>query len=119
MSAQNLLWKIYFPRCITTKKIDKMFRHSSSLPAPSSWSALDDTGLVSTAGALILLDVLIIGGQDGLQLLLEGVRLHFGVCIDHRVLVLKYSCIDAVIKSNRNTVDDESMDVGKGGPLSN
>ena len=29
----------------------------------------------------------------------------------YRVLVLKCSCIDAVIKSNRNTVDDESMDV--------
>jgi hypothetical protein len=30
MSAQKILWKIYFPRCITTKKIDKMFQHFSS-----------------------------------------------------------------------------------------
>ena len=31
--------------------------------------------------ALNPLDVLVIGGQDGLQLQHEGVRLHFGVCI--------------------------------------
>ncbi len=40
-------------------------------------SALDYPGLVATAGALNHLDVLAIGGQDGLQLQLEGVRLHF------------------------------------------
>jgi hypothetical protein len=49
---------------------------------------LDYPGLVA-AGTLNPLDVLIIGGQDGLLLWLEGVRLHFGVCIYHRALVLK------------------------------
>jgi hypothetical protein len=49
------------------------------------------------------------GGQDGLQLQLEGVRLHFGVCIYHRALVLKCSCIDAVLERNQNRVDDESI----------
>ncbi len=52
-------------------------------------SALDSPGLVATAGALNPLDVLVIGGQEGLQLQLEGVRLHFGVCIYHRSLVIK------------------------------
>ncbi len=55
-------------------------------------SALDDLALAATAGALNALnalDVLVIRGQDGLQLLLEGVRLHLGVCIDHHALVLK------------------------------
>ncbi len=63
-------------------------------------SALDDLALVATAGSLNALDVLVIRGQDGLQLLLEGVRLHFGVCIDHCALVLKCSCVDAVIENN-------------------
>ncbi len=52
-------------------------------------SALDSPGLVATAGALNPRDVLVIGGQDSLQLQLEGVRLHFGVCIYHRALVIK------------------------------
>ncbi len=38
--------------------------------------ALDDLGLGAAAGSLNPVDVLIIGGQDGLHLLLEGVRLH-------------------------------------------
>ncbi len=71
--------------------------------------ALDDPGLVATAGALNPLDVLIIGGQDSLQLQLEGVRLHFGVCIYHSSLVIKCLCIDTVIERNRNRVDDESI----------
>ena len=51
--------------------------------------ALDYLGLAATAGAENPLDVLVIGGQDGLQLPLEGVRLHFGVCIYHCAFVLK------------------------------
>ncbi len=38
---------------------------------------LDDLGLGATAGALNPLDVLVIGCQDCLHLLLEGVRFHF------------------------------------------
>ena len=34
------------------------------------------------------IDVLVIGGQDGLHLGLEGVRLHFGVYIHHCALVV-------------------------------
>ncbi len=60
-------------------------------------SALDYPGLVATASALNPLDVLVIGGQDGLQLQLEGVRLHFGVCIYHCAPVIKCSCIDTVL----------------------
>ena len=73
--------------------------------------ALDDLGLAATvtAGAENPLDVQIIGDQDGLQLPLEGVGLHFGLCINHCSLVLKCSCIDAVLKTNRNRVDDESI----------
>ncbi len=72
-------------------------------------SALDYPGLVATAGALNPLDVLVIGGQDGLQLQLEGVRPHFGVCIYHCAPVIKCSCIDTVLERNRNRVDDESI----------
>jgi hypothetical protein len=36
---------------------------------------------IANVPALNPLDVLVIGGQDGLQLQLEGVRLHYGVCI--------------------------------------
>ncbi len=50
--------------------------------------ALDDLGLGATAGALNPHDVILIGGQDGLQLLCEGVRLHFGVYSHHSALVL-------------------------------
>ncbi len=50
---------------------------------------LDYPGLVATAGTLNPLDVLVIGGQDCLLLQLEGVRLHFGVCIYHSSLVIK------------------------------
>ena len=71
--------------------------------------ALDDLGLAATAGAENPLDVQIIGDQDGLQLPLEGVRLNFGLCINHCSLVLKCSCIYAVLKTNRNRVDDESI----------
>ncbi len=39
--------------------------------------------LGATTGALNPIDVLVIGAQDGLQLRLEGVRLHFGVYIHH------------------------------------
>ena len=66
-------------------------------------------GLAATAGALNPLDVLLIGGQDCLQLRLEGVRLHFGVYNYHRALVLKCSCIDAVLERKQNRVDDESI----------
>ncbi len=73
------------------------FRHGASTEAAaasslhgslwaSAWSSLG-----ATAGCLNPLGVLIIGGLDGLQLgleLLEGVRLHFGVCICHMALVL-------------------------------
>ncbi len=52
-------------------------------------SELDYPGLVATAGALNPSDVLVIGGQDSLQLQLKGVRLHFGVCIYHCDLVIK------------------------------
>ena len=86
--------------------------HSAGVVLLVLESALDDLELVATAGALNPLDVLVIGGQDSLQLRLEGVRLHFGVCIYHRALLLKCSCIDAVLKSNQNTVNDERMDVG-------
>jgi hypothetical protein len=51
-------------------------------------SALDYLALAATAGALNPLDVHVRGGQDGLQLLLEGVRLHFGLYIYHCTLVL-------------------------------
>ncbi len=74
--------------------------------------ALDDLGLGATAGARNLLDVLVIGSQDGLQLRQESVRLHFGVYLHHRALVLECSRIDAVRESRSNTVDDESVDVG-------
>jgi hypothetical protein len=59
--------------------------------------------------ALNPLDVLVIGGQDCLQLQVEGVRLHFGIYIYHCSLVLLCLCIDAVLKKNRNNVDDESI----------
>ncbi len=42
-------------------------------------SALDYLGLGASTGALNPLDVLVIGCQDCLQLLLEGNRLHFGI----------------------------------------
>ena len=60
--------------------------------------ALDHLGLGATAGAHNPLDILILGGHDGLQLRREGVRLHFGVCFHHRALVLKCSCIHAVLQ---------------------
>ena len=72
-------------------------------------SGLEDLGLGATAGALHPLDVLVKGCQDGLQLQLEGVRLHFGIYIYHRALVLKCVCIDAVLKRNQNRVDNESI----------
>ena len=74
-------------------------------------SALDDLDLGATAGALNPLDVLVKGCQDGLQLQLEGVRLHFGIYIYHRTLVLKCFklCIDAVLKRNQNRVNNESI----------
>ena len=71
--------------------------------------ALEDLGLGATAGALDPLDVLVKGCQDGLQLRLEGVRLHFGIYIYHLALMLKRLCIDAVLKINRNRVDNESL----------
>ena len=63
----------------------------------------------ATAGALSPLDVLVKGCQDGLQLQLEGVRLHFGIYISHCALVLKCLCIDAVLKRNQNRVDNERI----------
>ena len=74
-------------------------------------SALEDLGLGATAGALNPLDVLVKDCQDGLQLRLEGVRHHFGIYIYHRSLVLKCSCIDAILnlKRNQNRVDNESI----------
>ena len=68
-------------------------------------SELDYPGLVATAGSLNPLDVLVIGGQGCLQLLLEGVRLHFGLCIYHSTLEIKCLCIDAVLEKNRNRVN--------------
>ncbi len=50
------------------------------------------------AAAAVPLDVLVIGGQDGLQLRLEGVRRHLGIYIQHHAL--KLSCIDAVLERN-------------------
>ncbi len=69
-------------------------------------SALDYPGLVATSGALNPLDVLVIGGQDGLQLQLEesGFILVYAFTI-----TLKCSCIDTVLERNRNRVDDESI----------
>ena len=76
-------------------------------------SALEDLGhgatVGATDGALNPLDVLVKGCQDGLQLRLEGVRLHFGIYIYHRALVLKCVCIDAVLKWNQNRVNNESI----------
>ena len=72
-------------------------------------SVLKDLGLGASAGALNPLDVLVKGCQDGLQLQLEGVRLHFGIYIYHRALVLKCVCIDAVLKWNQNRVNNESI----------
>ncbi len=43
------------------------------------------------------------------SLRLEGVRLHLGIYIYHRALVLMCLCIDAVLERNRNWVDDESI----------
>ena len=60
--------------------------------------ALDHLGLVATAGAHNRLDILVIGCQDVLKLRLEGVRLHFGVYFHHCTLVLKCSCIHAVLE---------------------
>ena len=62
--------------------------------------ALDDLGLVATAGSLNphWHDVLVIGGQDSLQLRRERVRLQFGVNIHRCALVVKCSCIHAVVK---------------------
>ena len=73
-------------------------------------SALDYPGLVATAGALNPRNVLVIGGQDGLQLHLKGVRLHFGVCIYHCALVIKCLCIDTDLKRNRNMMRAFSCD---------
>ncbi len=42
-------------------------------------------------------DYLVRDGQHCLQLQIEGVGLHFGVCIYHSSLVLKCLCIDAYI----------------------
>jgi hypothetical protein len=50
-------------------------------------SALDHLGLGATAGAHNPLDILVKGCKDGLQLLCEGVRLHFGVYIHHSTLL--------------------------------
>jgi hypothetical protein len=74
--------------------------------------ALDYLGFGATAGALNPHDILVIGCQDGLQLLREGVRLHFGVYLHHSALVLMCSWIDAGLERNSNAFDDESMDVG-------
>ena len=74
-------------------------------------SALEDLGRGATAGALNPLDVLVNGCQDrnGLQLRLEGVRLHFGIYIYHRALAWKCLCIDAVLKRNQNGVYNKSI----------
>ena len=76
-------------------------------------SSLEDLGLGATvgatAGALNPLDFLVKGCQDCLQLRLEGVRLHFGIYIYHRALVLKCLCIDAVLKRNQNRVNNERL----------
>jgi hypothetical protein len=48
----------------------------------SSWS-LNLRLTMATAGALSPIDALKIGGQDRLQLLLEGVRLHFGLNLEY------------------------------------
>ncbi len=53
--------------------------------------ALDYLGLGATAGALNPHDILVIGCHDGLQLLREGVRLHFGVYLHHSSFVLMCS----------------------------
>jgi hypothetical protein len=73
--------------------------------------ALDDLGLGATTGALNPIDVLIIVCQDCLQLLLEEVRLHFGIHIYHHTLVLECLCIDAVLEWNQKRVDDESIQI--------
>jgi hypothetical protein len=52
--------------------------------------AIDDLGLMANTGALNPMDVLVIGSQDGLQLLLEGVR-HSDVIIFFYLLNKKYS----------------------------
>ena len=64
-------------------------------------------GLGATTGAMNPIDVLVIGGQDGLQLLLEGVRLHFGVYIHHCSLVVSWMLVHSCCPQNR--VDDESI----------
>ncbi len=72
-------------------------------------SVLDYPGLVATSGSLNPFDVLVIGGQCCLQLLLEGIGLHFGVCIYHCTLMLKCLCIDAVLERNQIRDDDGSI----------
>ncbi len=56
--------------------------------------ALDHLGL--GAGSHNLLDILVIGSQDGLKLQREGVRLHFGVYFHHCTFMLECLCIHAV-----------------------
>ncbi len=76
-------------------------------------SGLDYLGLGATAGALNPLDVCNTSRLSGLlataSLLLEGVRLHLGIYIYHCALVLKFLCIDDVLKRNQNWVNDERI----------
>ncbi len=63
-------------------------------------SVLDDLGLGAIDGALNPLDVLVIlvGCQDCLQLRLQGVRLHLGICIYH----CAFGCDYVLTSSNQH-----------------
>jgi hypothetical protein len=68
--------------------------------------ALDHRGLGATAGANNALDILVIGGQDGLQLRRERCQASFWSILPPlipRARVLVHSCCP------RNRVDDESI----------
>ncbi len=73
----------------------------ASSSSPVLELALDHLGLGATAGSHNPLDILVIGCQDCLQLLCEGVRLHFGVyfhqCALVARLVLECLCILTVL----------------------
>ncbi len=65
---------------------------ASTLLAPSE-------GASSDKGAALVTNLRIKGLATGRPLRLEGVRLHFGVYIHHRALVVKCSCIHAVLET--------------------
>ncbi len=65
-------------------------------------SARQELGHGETTGSWHQLDVLVIGGQDGLQVLGEPPELHLGIFVHHRALagVLKCSSVNNVLGWN-------------------